>query len=96
MTQGTTVTITTKTAQRYEGVILSTGGEGDTTGVTLKDVKDISSPGQPLKETLFIASTNIEQWLSGPADAQAPVNGDSEPHNRRYCTSAECSGSVQD
>ncbi|KAI0342847.1 hypothetical protein BDW22DRAFT_1329878 [Trametopsis cervina] len=61
---------------RYEGVIGSTGGEGDSSGVTLKDVKEISNPGQPLKEQLFIAATNIDTWASGPADAKAP-NGDS-------------------
>ncbi|KAI0091301.1 hypothetical protein BDY19DRAFT_935038 [Irpex rosettiformis] len=72
---GTTITLSTKSAQRYEGVIASTGGEGDTTGVTLKDVKEISSPGQPLKDHLFIAATNIDTWSSGPADAKAP-NGD--------------------
>ena len=43
----------------------------------MKDVKDISSPGQPLKEHLFIAATNIDKWNSGPADAKAP-NGDCE------------------
>lgn len=77
--QGTTITLTTKTHVRYEGSVISTGGEGDTTGVTLRDVKDISNPGAPLRETLFIASTNIDQWSSGPADAKPPtVNGDSE------------------
>lgn len=75
--QGTTITLSTKTSIRYEGVVLSTNGEGDTTGVTLKDVKDISNPGAPLKDQIFIASTNIEGWQSGPADAKAPVgNGD--------------------
>ncbi|EIM91286.1 uncharacterized protein STEHIDRAFT_48397 [Stereum hirsutum FP-91666 SS1] len=75
---GTTITLSTKTSIRYEGVVLSTNGEGDTTGVTLKDVKDISNPGAPLKDQIFIASTNIEGWQSGPADAKAPVgNGDS-------------------
>jgi len=73
---GTTVTLTTKTAHRYEGVVASTSNEGDTTGVTLKDVKDISVPGAPLKDSLFIASTNIDSYLSGPADAK-PTNGDS-------------------
>ncbi|KAG1750792.1 hypothetical protein EDB19DRAFT_1676960 [Suillus lakei] len=34
---GTTITLTTKTAQRYEGVISSTVSEGDTAGITLKD-----------------------------------------------------------
>ncbi|PSS19953.1 hypothetical protein PHLCEN_2v3126 [Hermanssonia centrifuga] len=72
---GTTITLSTKTNQRYEGVIASTGGDGDTAGVTLKDVKEITSPGQPLKDVLFVASTNIETWSSGPADAKAP-NGD--------------------
>ncbi|TCD69353.1 hypothetical protein EIP91_007909 [Steccherinum ochraceum] len=74
---GTTVTLSTKTAQRYEGVIASTGGEGDTTGVTLKDVKELTAPGTPLKDTLFVASTNIDTWSSGPADAKAPNGTDS-------------------
>ncbi|KAF8808712.1 hypothetical protein BYT27DRAFT_7222826 [Phlegmacium glaucopus] len=73
---GTTVTLQTKTSQRYEGVVSSTTSEGDTTGVTLKDVKDITNPGAPLKDQLFIASTNIESYTSGPADAK-PTNGDS-------------------
>ncbi|KAF9468085.1 hypothetical protein BDZ94DRAFT_1318189 [Collybia nuda] len=72
---GTTVTLITKTAQRYEGVVGSTSSEGDTTGVTLKDVKEISNPGAPLKDSFFIASTNIDSWSSGPADAK-PSNGD--------------------
>lgn len=74
--QGTTVTLTTKTGIRYEGVIASTSNEGDTTGVTLKDAKDITAPGAPLKDSIFIASTNIESYTSGPADAK-PTNGDS-------------------
>ncbi|KAG6873940.1 hypothetical protein C0995_008979 [Termitomyces sp. Mi166 len=69
---GTTVTVSTKTSLRYEGVVISTSGEGDTTGVTLKDVKDLSTPAAPLKDHLFIASTNIETWSSGPADAKPP------------------------
>ncbi|OBZ72487.1 Uncharacterized protein C21B10.03c [Grifola frondosa] len=73
---GTTVTVSTKTNQRYEGVVASTGTEGDTTGVTLKDVRDISIPGAPIRDQVFIAATNIDQWSSGPADAKAP-NGDS-------------------
>ncbi|EPQ54097.1 hypothetical protein GLOTRDRAFT_111543 [Gloeophyllum trabeum ATCC 11539] len=72
---GTTVTLSTKTAQRYEGTIASTSGEGDTTGVTLKDVKEVTNPGAPLRDRLFIASTNIDTWASGPADAR-PTNGD--------------------
>ena len=75
--QGTTVTISTKSGLRYEGVITSTGGEGDTTGATLKDVKEISVPGAPLKDSIFIALTNIDTWTSGPTDAKA-VNGDCE------------------
>ncbi|KAF9052401.1 hypothetical protein BDZ89DRAFT_1088489 [Hymenopellis radicata] len=72
---GTTITLTTKTSIRYEGVIFSTSGEGDTMGVTLKDVKEISDSGAPLKDQLFIASTNIETWASGPADAKL-TNGE--------------------
>jgi len=75
--QGTTVTISTKSGLKYEGVISSTGGEGDAAGATLKDVKEISVPGAPLKDSIFIASANIDTWTSGPADAKA-VNGDCE------------------
>ncbi len=76
----------TKTSIHYEGVISSTSGEGDTTGVTLKDVKEISTPGSQLKDQVFIASTNIEKWASGPANAK-PTNGESEylcSHNESF------------
>ena len=73
--KGTTITLLTKTGQRYEGVIVSTTAEGDTTGVTLKDVKEVLNPGAPLKDTVFIASTNIDSYTSGPADTR-PSNGD--------------------
>ncbi|TFK75248.1 hypothetical protein BDN72DRAFT_955246 [Pluteus cervinus] len=72
---GTTVTVSTKTSQRYEGVVGSTSAEGDTIGVTLKDVKELTALGAPLKDQLFIAATNIESWSSGPADAKV-ANGD--------------------
>ena len=55
----------------------STGNEGDTSGVTLKDAKELSTPGQPLKDSLFVAATNIDAWSSGPADAKL-TNGDSQ------------------
>lgn len=54
---------------------MSTNGEGDTNGVTLKDVKEITNPGGPLKDSLFIASTDIDSFAQGPADAKIP-NGD--------------------
>jgi len=82
---GTTITLLTKTAQRYEGVVSSTGGEGDTTGVTLKNVKEITKPETPAKDQFFIASTNIESWTQGPADTKVP-NGDS------FRTDADISG----
>lgn len=78
--KGTTVTLLTKTAKRYEGVITSTSeNEGDTTGVTLRDVKEITAPGAPIKSQFFIASTNIDSWspvpvnsnLSGPASSNS-------------------------
>jgi len=72
--QGTTITLTTKTQIRYEGVIASTSKEGDTTGITLKDAKEITNPGAPLRDQIFIASTNIDNWASGPADAKPPVD----------------------
>ncbi|KAI0028781.1 LsmAD domain-containing protein, partial [Vararia minispora EC-137] len=73
---GTTITLSTKTAQRYEGSVASTQGEGDTRGVTLRDVREISAPDAPTKDQVFIASTNITDWASGPAGA-GTVNGDS-------------------
>ncbi|KIM39886.1 hypothetical protein M413DRAFT_19633 [Hebeloma cylindrosporum] len=73
---GTTITLLTKSAQRYEGVIASTSNEPDMTGITLKDVKDVTNPGAPLKDSLFIPATNIDSYNSGPADAK-PTNGDS-------------------
>ncbi|OSD06559.1 hypothetical protein PYCCODRAFT_946515 [Trametes coccinea BRFM310] len=74
---GTTITISTKTNMRLEGVVSSTTGEGDTQGVTLKDVKEISNPGAPLRESFFVAATNIQDWSSGPADAKMPNGADS-------------------
>jgi hypothetical protein len=68
--KGTTVTLVTKTAKRYEGVIASTTeSEGDTTGVTLRDAKELTAPGAPVKSQLFIASTNIDSWSPAPANS---------------------------
>jgi len=44
-------------------------------GITLKDVKEVTNPGAPLKDSLFIPATNIDSYSSGPADAK-PTNGD--------------------
>ncbi|KAJ8077652.1 Rho guanine nucleotide exchange factor [Marasmius tenuissimus] len=73
---GAMITLSTKTGQRYEGIIMSTRNQGDTTGVTLKDVKELTNPAGPLKLQHFIASTNIDTWQSGPADAVL-TDGDS-------------------
>ena len=68
--KGTTVTLITKTAKRYEGVIVSTTeSEGDTTGVTLRDAKELTAPGAPVKGQFFIASTNIDSWSPVPANS---------------------------
>jgi hypothetical protein len=69
-------------------VVGSTTSEGDTAGVTLKDAKDITAPGAPLKDQLFIASVNIDSYTSGPADAK-PANGDcmflsAEPYHHSF------------
>jgi PAB1-binding protein PBP1 len=73
---GTTVTLTTKPGKRYEGVITSTAGERNTLGLTLRDVKELSALGAPLKDHFFIPATDIDTWTSGPADVKVP-NGDS-------------------
>jgi hypothetical protein len=68
--KGTTVTLLTKTAKRYEGAIASTTeSEGDTTGVTLRDAKELTAPGVPVKSQIFIASTNIDSWSPVPASS---------------------------
>ncbi|KAH9068390.1 hypothetical protein EDB83DRAFT_2506046 [Lactarius deliciosus] len=73
---GTTITLTSKAGKRYEGVITSTAGERNTLGLTLRDVKELSAPGAPLKDHFYIPATDIDTWSSGPADVKAP-NGDS-------------------
>ena len=52
--------------------------------MTLKDVEDISVPGTPVMNFIFIASANIDTWVSGPA-----VKGDCE----RLCTTYACTNS---
>ena len=79
--QGTTITISTKTAQRYEGVVVSTNSEGNTTGLTIKDVRDLNDSDTPPKDHLFIASTNIETWSSGPADVRVPNGAGDSAYN---------------
>jgi hypothetical protein len=56
-------------------VVASTAGERNTAGLTLRDAKELSNPGAPLKDQLFIAAPDIDAWSSGPADAKVP-NGD--------------------
>ncbi|KAI9461642.1 hypothetical protein BJY52DRAFT_1117025 [Lactarius psammicola] len=73
---GTTITLATKAGKRYEGVITSTAGERNTPGLSLRDVKELSAPGAPLKDHFFIPATDIDTWSSGPADVKVP-NGDS-------------------
>ena len=70
--KGTTVTLITKTSKRYEGAIASTESEGDTTGVTLRDVRELGAPNAPIKSQLFIASTNIESWSPVTASSNTP------------------------
>ena len=66
--QGKPVILATKTAQRYEGIVTSTSAEGDTAGVTLKDVKELSNLAAPPRDHIFIASTNIDTWSQAPPD----------------------------
>lgn len=78
---GTTITLSTRTGQRLEGTVASTAGEGDTKGVALRNVRDLSAPaGAQEKEHVFIAATNIADYRSGPAtsDARQP-NGSGNP-----------------
>jgi PAB1-binding protein PBP1 len=54
-------------------------------GLTLRDVKELSAPGAPLKDQLFIPAPELDAdaWSSGPADAKVP-NGDCTYH-RSLC-----------
>jgi hypothetical protein len=45
--------------------------------VTLRDAREISNPGAPLKDSIFIATTNIESYTTGPAESKSS-NGDCE------------------
>lgn len=69
------MTISLKDSHRYEGVISTVTADGDAPSVTLKDVKQVSTPGAPLKDQLVIPAQNIDTWTSGPADAKLS-NGD--------------------
>jgi|SRR6266850_1165855 len=81
--QGTSVTLLTKTSKRYEGVVASTESEGDTTGVTLRDVRELTSQGAPVvKSHLFIASTNIESWSPVPASSNTSGSSPSTTNSR--------------
>jgi hypothetical protein len=70
-----TITLTTKSAKRYEGVVASTAGERNMAGLTLRDAKELSNPGAPVKDQHFIAAPDIVSWSSGLADAKVQ-NGD--------------------
>jgi hypothetical protein len=75
--KGMSVYLITKTAKFYEGIIASTTErEAETTGVTLREVKDLSAPGAPVKSQLFITSTNIDFWSPVPAN-----NTSAPPHS---------------
>lgn len=81
--KGTSVTILTKTAKRYEGVVTSTTeSEGDTTGVTLRDAKELTAPGAPVKGQIFIASTNIDSWSPVPANSNTSASTPSTTNSR--------------
>jgi hypothetical protein len=81
--KGTMVTLLTKNAKRYEGVIASTTeSEGDTTGVTLRDAKEFTAPGAPVKIQVFIASTNIDSWLPVPANSNTSAPTPSTTNSR--------------
>jgi hypothetical protein len=69
--KGTTISLLTKTSKRYEGVIaLITDRRYRSTGVTLRDVKEITAPNAPVNSCryFFITSTDIESWYPLPAD----------------------------
>ncbi|THV07418.1 hypothetical protein K435DRAFT_833733 [Dendrothele bispora CBS 962.96] len=85
---GVTVTISTKTSQRFEGVVASTNAEGDTTGVTLRDSKIYRTP-------YFIAVTNIKHWHSGPAYAGL-TNGDSTFHTDTEISQKKSGGQIRE
>lgn len=74
---GTTVTITTRSGPRYEGVVASTAPGGDTQGLTLKDARDVNNAGSPIEDQVFIVAADLASWTSGPANAK-PANGDCE------------------
>lgn len=60
----------------------TTESEGDTTGVTLRDVKELTAPSAPVKGQFFIASTNIESWSPVPANSNGSAQGPSNANSR--------------
>ena len=65
--KGMTVTLITKTSKCYEGVIASTESEGDTTGVTLRDVKELGI----LNAESTLHCVDKYQILHGPIEVWA-------------------------
>jgi hypothetical protein len=74
---GTTVTVVTRAGPRWEGVVGGTQPEGDVSGLTLKDARDVNVSGAALKDRVFVPSTDLASWTSGPASSR-PANGDCE------------------
>jgi hypothetical protein len=86
--KGSTITLLTKTTKRYEGIIASTTeNEGDTTGVTLRDVKELNAPNVPIKSQFFIASTNIDSW--SPVTTNSNSSGSTLPTTSSRADSKE-------
>ena len=51
--------------------------------MTLESAKEVSAPGTPVRGSIFIASLDIDTWVSGPANAK-PVDGGCEQCHVTY------------
>lgn len=76
---GSTIIVSTRSGQRYEGSLLSVpaASDGDS-ALQLKDVKDLVNPATPLKETVTLPAGSLAHW-SNPGSSSDPVskpNGD--------------------
>lgn len=60
--QGHTITISTKAGQKFGGIITFISSEGDLRGVSLNYVREISAPGAPFRDPIFVAWTDILSW----------------------------------
>ncbi|KAG9085158.1 hypothetical protein FS749_004649 [Ceratobasidium sp. UAMH 11750] len=70
------VVLTTRTNQRFEGVLTAAAAEDGTPGATLRNARDVASAGAPVLETTFIPASNIASCV--PAQGPGSFRTDAD------------------